>query len=428
MYLSDTGKGGVVREAKLRFCGGVLAWALLYYAAAWVSLTLDDPIGHLGFVWFPAAVAVSAFMYLDYRRWFALVVAFILTGIVIDLQLEHELLASSAISVFTLLGGMLIAWRVRSVATRSDDLQVIMHWILATFVITIPASLLGAVWISIFENLSVGATFGIWWGANVTGILFLTPVLMGLLGYRIGEISDNPKVHALGALALAAMCVAAWYIFDADRSDLAQMEAPWRSPLLFAMTGIPIILAVTTTVVSGNRLGSIALLALGVIVIYHSAEGRGPFFFGTMRQGGYLLLAQCYLVATALLVAFMRVFTQSVKRPGSGQALSADDLFIYRLHIADGRFEWDRKPGRELGIEAASLNRVATLLELAHPEDRDAMSARFAQGAMASATDPVCVFRLTLRDGGWLRLVDRRAAVIEEAQGAMLVGSWQLQK
>lgn len=415
-------------EMKWRFFCKVLLWMCLFYIAGWISLVLDNPTGHLGFVWLPAGIVVVAFIRTGYRHWPLFVAVFLLAGVMLDLQLEHEILSSSAISIFTILGGMLIAWRLRTVALRSDDLHLVIHWLVTTAVVTAPIALLGSSWVKIYDNLPIINTFGVWWAANVTGVIFLQPILTGMLGGRAVNVANNIYTRVVGVVIIGVICIFSWYLFGLEKGALEQLGNSRLSPLLFALTGIPIILAVLSTVLSGDRMGSLALFFLGMIVLYHASEERGPFFFSSMRQEGYLLLAQCYLVSASVLVVFMRVFSKSIWRPGEPRRLFADDTSIYRLDLDSGSVEWDWKMDRGVDVEVEKLKQVETLLELTHPNDRQIMTDRLNMHSPSSLNDKSHTFKLATKDGNWCRIVDKRIVILENEQGATLVGCWKLQQ
>lgn len=415
-----------VPESKIRATASLLAWAVLYYAAAYVSLMLDDPLSHVGFVWFPAGIGVSAFLVNDLRRWPWLVAGFYIAHLIADFQFSHDIPIALALSAFTIGSDMATAWVVRRYAQNKDDLQIVMRWIIATFVISAIAAVLGTGWLALFDNAPFGQLVWVWWGANVSGILYLTAVVMGLRGYRLGSMTSGNRARIIGVLALVLMIICAWLIFDAERLDMTHAQAPWRATLIFSLTGIPLILAVVAAISCGNRMGSLALLCLGAIVVYHSSEGSGPFFVKTLRPGESLLLAQCYLVGTALLIVFLRVFTHTVNRYDPALDQRTATAFMYRLDIASGGMAWDGSIHEALGLDKEIMSNAARILDAAHPDDRDALAATMAASVAQAARRTSTEFRLKSATTDWVRIRAIDPALINEPTGAILVGTWMV--
>jgi len=252
----------------------------------------------------------------------------------------------------------------------------------------------------------------VWWAANVTGVLFGTVVLLSLM--RPGDAGSRPSPGqlALGLAAWMGLCASAWYLFEAGR-------LPGGTSLHFALACLPVGLAVVVTLACGNRAGALALLSLAIIVMHYSAGGSGPFFARGMRADESLLLAQCYLVAAALLQAFLRGL---IRLAGRREGAAAVPGLMYRLDAATGRLWWDGTPQKALGLRSGALDTMQAALEQAHPDDRAALQAHWAASGQAM---PSFAFRLAARDGGWVAILDEHATVIPDTAGAVVVGSWR---
>jgi len=406
-----------------------LGWTVLYYIAAFVSLTLDDPLDHVGFVWFPAGIGVAAFLVSEYRRWPGLLTMFFIAHLIADFQFSHDIPIALALSVITLSADMAIAWLVRRYAQIKDDLQIVQRWIVATFGISALAAVLGVGWLSIFDNAPFNHLVWVWWGARVSGILYLTAVVMGLRGYQLGTESTSPRAMAIGVAAFIIMIVGAWIIFDSERLVMTHSQAPWRAAWVFAQTAIPIALAVVVAISCGNRMGSLALLCLGAIVIYHSSEGTGPFFLKSLRPGESLLLAQCYLMGTALLIVFLRVFTHTVMRyEGGRQASDPETTFMYRQQIANGRVDWDGPIHEALDTDSAVMSNTSGILGIVHPDDRSLLAALMASNASPVNLSGSAEFRLQSATAKWTHVHAGSPTLINDPAGPILVGTWVLQR
>ncbi|PJX20414.1 hypothetical protein CAP48_18595 [Advenella sp. S44] len=409
---------------KIRVAISVFGWAALYYVAAHVSLLLDDPLSHVGFVWFPAGIGVAAFLVSDYRRWPWLLAMFFSAQMIADTHFGHEMPIALVLAVINLSSDMAIAWVVSRYAQHKDSLQIVVRWIVATFVISAIAAVLSAGWLTFFDNAPFDQLVWVWWGAHVSGVLYLTAVVMGLRGYQLGRRTAGIKAALVGAIALILMAICAWFIFGAQQVDMTRNQVPWRATLIFALTGIPIILAVVAAICCGNRIGSLALLSLGAIVIYHSSQGTGPFFIRSLRPGESLLLAQCYLVATALLIVFLRVFTQTVKRFDGVQPHRQEISFMYRHDVATGRMDWDGRIHEALHTDPQTMSDAQRVLALAHPDDRATLARLLTAGSDNPEKRDLTEFRMKSSATDWIRIRASWPVVVSEPTSAILVGTW----
>lgn len=414
-----------VFEPKLRAAVSVLGWAVLYWVAAYISLLLDDPLSHVGFVWFPAGIGVAAFLVSDYRRWAWLAAAFFIAQLIADINFNHDLSIAVVLAIITLASDMLTAWIVCRYAQNKDGLQIILRWIVATFIVSAIAAVMSAGWLTLYDNAPFDELVWVWWGAHVSGVLYLSAVVMGLRGYQLGNVNTGTKAVLTGLTALVLMAICAWLIFDAGQLDLRHSQGPWRPSLIFALTAVPVALAVVAAIACGNRMGSLALLCLGAIVIYHSSEGTGPFFVKSLRPGESLLLAQCYLVGAALLIVFLRVFTQTVRRYGGVQEQRQETAFMYRLDVNSGHMDWDGHIHEMLGTNQEAMSSAAQILTMAHPDDRSALAALLATSNDKSGIEQEAAeFRLKSSTSDWVRVRSTAPILISEPDGAILVGTW----
>ena len=413
-------------DSKFRVVVSLAGWAILYWLAAYISLLLDDPLSHVGFVWFPAGIGVSAFLVSEFRRWPWLLAFLFVAHLLADIHFSHDIPIAIALSAITLATDMATAWAVRRYAGSKDDLQIVLRWIIATFVISAIAAVLGSAWLAVYEDTPFDQLVWVWWGANVSGVLYVTAVIMGLRGFTLGRRAVSPRAKVVGLIAFAVMIVLSWMIFDLEHVDLmhgANERAPWRATLIFALTGIPIILAVIVAIACGNRMGALALLSLGAIVIYHSSEGTGPFFLRTLQPGDSLLLAQCYLVGAALLIVFLRVFTHSVRRYDAGADPLTETAYMYRID-ASGSMDWDADITAAVNLPADASDSLAAMLESVHPDDRAALQKIMQVADIHSGSLAPVEFRLQSSDEQW---ISARAPVptrIDEPEGAIVVGTW----
>jgi len=402
----------------LRFALSLLLWAALYAASGYVSLQLDDPGTRVAFVWLPAGVAVSAFLLTPPRRWPAWFIAFMAARLLLDAWAHHDFLRSVGIGCISLASDAAIAWVVQRYARRGDDLYAVLVLVGSTLLVSALAAGVGVGWLASLNGLPFLGTVWIWWAANVTGVLL--PAIAILSWTDVAGQARRPGAAALagGLVAWALLGLSAWYVFAEVSPD------PHRAALVLPLACAPILLAAVMSMAWGSRGGALALVSLGAIALYYAADDRGPFFPHGLRPGESLLLAQCYLSATALLLAFLWVYTNG-RRPG-GAIASVDAGILYQYDPATGRLAWDGDPRAVLGLGDAALDTLDELLAHLHPDDRETLKRRWA----GAATGPVqASLPLRVAGGhGWIRIVDCNPTAIGGEAGVAVVGTWQARR
>jgi len=402
----------------LRLALSLLFWAALYAAGGYVSLQLDDPATRVSFVWLAAGVAVSAFLLAPPRRWLALFLAFMAARLLLDAWEHHDFLHSVGIGCISLASDAGVAWLIRRYARRGDDLHGVMVLIGATVLVSAAAAALGVGWLAYASGLPFWNIVWIWWAANVTGVLL--PSIAILSWTDVAGQARRPGTAALlcGLAAWVLLCTSAWYVF-AEITSHAH-----RPSVVFPLACAPILLAAVMSMSWGSRGGALGLISLAAIALYYAAGESGPFFPHGLQPGESLLLAQCYLCVTALLLAFLWVYTNG-RRPGGAMA-SVDAGIMYQYDPASGKLAWDGDPRSALGLDAAPLGTLDELLGRVHPDDREALKARWTAAA-AGPVDTALALRVAAGDG-WVRVMDRSPTAIGGNAGVAVVGTWQVRQ
>ncbi|WP_414640244.1 MASE1 domain-containing protein [Bordetella sp.] len=385
-------------------------------ASAYLSWHMDDPENNVAFAWFPAGVSVAAFFAHDRRRWPLLFIVFLASGYAVDLWQHHPPTQSAWIRLVSVSSDVATAWLSQAYARQRDDLHAVLGWLFTTVLVSALAAVTAIGGVAAVQGQAVLAGQTFWniaygaWGSNVSGVLFTVAILMGFIGFRRVEATPSPRAYAVAAIAWLLLAACTWYAFDTQH--LPQTAAPW----LMALTCVPLALAVLVTLAGGDRMGSLAMITMAAIVLYHSDQGLGPFFLGGFLPGESLLLAQCYLVAAAMLLVFVRILTRSFTRLRT----QGEDERLYRLDLACGSITWD-DPVRG-GCAPGSLREM---LACVHPEDRQALGTRLSGLGPAAALSRPFSFRYAEPGSPWVTIIDTNRGAIPGAAGTWIVGSWK---
>ena len=296
----------------LRYSSGLVLWALTYYVVAIASLAFDDPQSQKAIIWFPAGVAVSAFLSSRRSRWplllLAMLVAKVLLGNHGDYAVWHIIFSAA----FGVLGALVIAGLVRYFTRPGDELHEVIVWIVATVTVSAVWVILLKLGAELMEDDFPQNTFWATWISLINGIFFATVIVMGLVHPQ----PVRARAAFFGALWLLLLGLVTWYVFSGPPHWLVGIvQTNAGAALYFMLTCLPLVLTIVVTVVGGRRMSSMALLVLGVMVVSYTDQRIGPFYLAGLLSGEPLVLAQSYLSIIALLVAVIRATTRGLCRP-----------------------------------------------------------------------------------------------------------------
>lgn len=390
-----------------KFFMQLLLWCALYYALGYLSLFLDDPVSQVSFVWFPAGLAVSAFLLTSRHKWLWLYFGLFIVRTVLDVTLRHSIETSLVHSAISLSNDFAIAWWVRRFTRQHDTLYSMVVWLYATLISSGVAAALGGGWVVLRHEVDFVETLWIWWSANVVGTILLTTIVMGLFWRQESEIPKKRRLTG-GALWLI-LCVIAVYVFHQP------IGGPRGEAFLFSLACIPVILMILIPVISGNQLGAIAFLSFCIIVIYYSWQRNGPLFIPGLRPGEPLLLAQCYLSGTALLLNFVFLLKHHQR---------ASPASCYYLDPRSGRLTWDNSSSSALTQQLLDISHTDQLLSLMSPNDQQTMRERWDIVQSGRATKGAFRFLLTLSASNKLYLQETKLIALQQPDGIVLIGYW----
>lgn len=402
-----------------------LLWGGVFYLTGLPSLKFDDPDSVIAIIWFPSGVAVAAFLSTRWRDYPALIIIFTLATVLLDEQRDTPLTFGLSLwyAFLSIPSTVAIAWAVRRFARLNDDLHIIQVWIVATLAISSLDSLVVSSGYAVAHYPPSLSLF--WHGfiADVTGIFFAAPIVMGVINKHERSAANNLASKCIGLVLWLLLCVIAGIVFG---YDLPWMEKH-ATALYFGLACLPIAAVMLLSIWGGNLGGSVALLTLGAIVIYYTEQHKGPFFLKNLAYTESLLLALSYLSATSLLVVFIRVIRHSTNNldPETGRVVG--NGVFYRLVPASGTIFWENTlstlPGN---IKPGALSSVEDVLLRVHPRDKDRLRAHWFSATKGKHA--AIIFRIQASDGQWVTLVDRGSMHMVADGKDIIVGNWQVSR
>lgn len=390
-----------------------LGWGLLYYLLGFLSLTLDNPDGHLAFVWLPAGVAISAFLLSPRNHWVLLFTSFCIARIVLSFSFPTPLTVSLILTLVSLLNDLVIAWSVRHFSRRHDELYKVVNWIMATILFSGIASLVAVLLLSLQGADPLLENIWIWWSANVTGTIFVTPALVGLFSKR----DKSSRVPRWVSVVLVVAVLLVTMITFIRMPDNAQNIA-----LIYCMACIPLILVTITATLCSNRFGSVAFILFSAVVIWASWQETGPFYLARLTAEESIVLAQCYLSGSALLIVFIRA-QKNFSAVGAAKSTLWD--IAYSLDLQTGALSWNPHAKSSLSLELEQIHSQEQLL--AHIPDKTQkirLQDRWQAVHDNQTVEEDFHFTLQLEGRNPVKMIETRTLILAGTDADAIIGFW----
>lgn len=391
----------------------LLSWGVLYFLLGYVSLTLDDPGSRIAFIWLPAGVAVSAFLLFPRRNWALLFLSLFIARLLLDVTFRHSLSVSLGLSAISLMNDFSIAWFVRRFTRGRDELFKVINWIMATLFISVIAAFLGVMWLSFLQGTPPLKGVWIWWSANVTGTLFVTPALVGLVSLRTSSGSVSKR---LSLLLIIVILLITLLIFTRTPPTTENMA------LTYSVACLPLVLVMLVAILCNSRLASVAFILFSIVVMAASWYETGPFYPGKLTLDESIILAQCYLSGSALLIVFIRA-QKRFRRADSGEYLIQD--IAYSLDPLTGSLSWNPHASSPLRAELSPITTREMLL--AHIPDENhkvQMQSRWQAVLEHQAVEDGFRFRLHLDGHNPILMYESNTLLIAGSESDAIIGFW----
>lgn len=398
----------------------MIIWGGLYYLLGCLSLTLDDPSNRISYIWLPAGVAVSAFLVTARVGWYRLFIFLFISRLLLDLSFLHPLLPSVAISVVSLGTDIGIAWSVRKYAKYNDELLRTATWVLATLILSTLSALVGVNILAMLEpTVAVSfKTFWIWWSANVTGTIFITPALLGLF-WGDGKETGRTKLSVLLFACLTITLTSLMFLSKWEKQD--------GIALIYTLACLPMVLPIMAPVIFGNRVGAVCYILFSSIVMYSSWREIGPLFMKSLSTEESITLAQCYLSGVALLMVGIRIQNMlKAKNSDKTEYQKHSKNIAYTLNAVTGEITWNPHSSSELSerlVEIKSKDQL--LLLLPYREEREKLILRWRNVLKNKQNNDGFRFRINLKNGEIILLEENNLICTVNQTGEFIIGFWE---
>ena len=304
-----------ISERPFRYAVQVGVLAVLYFAAAKISLLLAIPPGYATAVWPPSGVAVAAVLLAGNRMWPGVWLGAALANLAVQASGVAALLLGTGNALEALVAAALIR-RLIGIPVRFESGEDVFKFVAAAAVGATVAATIGVSAIALVGAKPL-ADFAInwwtWWQGDLTGIIVFAPLILFWTARPSRRVSSSKKIEAtLFAVVLAA---AGYIFFGSGTTSLG------ISPALLLLT-FPLIIWAALRFEQLEV--SAAITALCAIAIVYTIVGRGPFASSSVNASLLLLLAFVSIVAVTGLVLSAVVGQRRRAREALQQA--RDDL------------------------------------------------------------------------------------------------------
>lgn len=274
-----------------------MSYVLVGAYAAW----LQDAAGVGGIYWPAAGVAVGGLLTSPRRTWPAILAAIAVLQATVDLLSGHGLAATGLwiaanVAGHVLVAGIVVRWR----ADTLSDVRSVIVFVVAAFLGTLPAGLIGAGGLQLLEvDPSFAATVATWTVGDALGILTVAPFVL-VLGRRI-EWPDVTPVEAAAVVATVAIVAISVFTWD---------DARYTARLSYIVL-VPLVWAAMRLRLAG---AAVCLTLTSLVAVTASSLGRGPFSSDTLSELSQSVLLHLLLLGvtvTTLLLASRTVESEA---------------------------------------------------------------------------------------------------------------------
>lgn len=424
MSVSRATAASPAQEA-LRTSAGVITSSVVYYGATQVAWLLCFPESKVSLFFPPHAVLVCILLLVPTRHWWAYVVGGAAAHYFATQQAGWPPLYALHCEAFDATQNLLTAAGIRFLIKSPFDQLTLRDAMVFVLVAVVALPFATAFWGAAFTiSNGFGTDYWIEWRnlgvSNGVTIIVLAPAI--LLGARVLQKRriDVSPARVLEACTLAAaVFVVGYVVFD-------RMPAgPETSP---ALIYLPVPLLIWAVIRFGLGGMSASMLAIALLAIWGTMQGRGPFLAQAPAENAldlqlFLIMLATPLMLLAVAIGEERRAREALRLSDERISLAAQNaqLAVWDWDIESDRF-WVTDEGREFfGFKPGEYIDHATLGGRVHPDDRAARLSAI-EHALATGTSYETEYRFVQRDGStrWLVGRGRRQPAVADGRSRVL--------
>jgi len=410
------------------------SWLCLYLATGALSGQFNvNSEAHAPYVWLPAGVSLAAMLLSRATSIAPLAVAFALVQSVLSYLGGRDIPSSLVLGALAGVAPLIAATIVRRMRVPLEGLHLLKAVVVAALVSAVLLGGGGALYFAATKGMPLFVPLCEWSAAIFVGVCITLPLLAVWAQFRAKRSAQRSvRLELVGYASFAVMVGVTWWLFD-------NASAHWLNAAgITCPLYLPMFCVVIVSIVSGARGGTLAVLALTLISLGHTAHGDGPFAPQSATVSLSLLQAQLYLGVSAMLVLIVHALREAEAqayiqadrwRTDLELALAGGGMIAYTVDSETQSVQWRGDVSRLTGYPAEALSTTEAVLARLHPQDRECLRARWNTSEAPPQPEPA---HLSLRLANasaaneWIDLVDAGSALTDgNGRVAFVAGVWQ---
>jgi two-component system, LuxR family, sensor kinase FixL len=403
----------------------VLVSGVCYYLATRTAWVLCFPESKVSLFFPPHAILVSVLLLVPTRHWWAFVLAAAGSHFIATQQenwpplyaLQCELF--DAVKIALTAGG--IRWLIKSPFHLISLREAVLFVLIAVIIVPFGTAFWGAAF-TLANNF--GTHYWVEWrnlgiSNGVTTVVLVPAILTGAHRLLTWHSRAAPLRILEGCLLAVGVLAVGWLVF------VRSPAGPDTSPaLLYA----PLPLLIWAALRFGVGGKSASVLAITILAIWGTMQGRGPFLTQTPQENALALQLFIMMAATPLLL--LAVAIEDEKRSKQALSFSEERMSLAAQNAQLAIWDWDVVNDQVwiqdeglFGFDSSVPIDHATLAGAVHPDDRAARSTAI-RHALASGGTYEAEFRVVLADGSvrWVGARGRSLAAAVDGAPRRVLG------
>lgn len=390
--------------------------AVVYFAAARLSIELAVPPGYASPIWPPSGIASGALLIWGRALW----PGAWLGAALVNYTVNQSTGLAAWIATGNTLEALAATWLARRLVNSQVEFARPEHVIRFGAAAAASAAIAASVAVpalAVLAGLEEGSmvvNWFTWWLGDAAGIILITPLMLAWTRPEAAPLKVSRAESILFACLLAL--IAAGVL-------LPESAGITRRPGAFLL----LLFAIWAGCRFGERAITAAALALVGSTIWATALGRGPFALDDVNDA--LLFSQAFACAAALVGLTLHALRRQRDDPGIArlrlrEAQLADAQRVAQIgswywNAESGAVTWSDELFRIFGHEPGKFGpSYERYLALVHPDDRPRVEQAVGE-AMRSGTPFLHDYRALLPDGT-IRLLQARGFADRDAGGTPL--------
>ena len=358
-------QGLAPRHASVGLLWRCLAIAATMFAVALLGILMTRASGRIAAVWLASGLAVALLLRRPQHEWSMLLLAGLAGNVLANLAAGDTVLDAALLALLNALEISLVVTITASglQPDRRFESHSIGRFIGAAMLGPLAPSLISATWFMARDGLPFTLGFASWYGADVLGLLIVSPILLAVRPLRHVIVEHRPLEAVLIPLVAAGLA--------------ALVFAQGAKPLLFLLAPVVLFAAFRLRLLPAM----LTVAAVAAFAIAMTTHGLGPIAHANLDPVERIYVLQAFLATLVMLV--LPVAAVIGERDQLGVAADHSDRLFHRiaeatpagiLHVElDGTVSFANDRWVDLtGLQPTSLADAAWL-DLFHPDDRDLM-------------------------------------------------------